>query len=78
MAKKRQRGNGEGTVYPRKNKQGKIISYRAYYWAQTASGPIRRYFSGKTKTEAHLALRKATAERDRGLFLEVENITLAE
>ena len=74
----RQRANGEGTVYPRKNKKGKIISYRASYWAQTASGPIRRYVSGKTKTEALLALRKATAERDSGLVFEVENITLAE
>jgi integrase len=73
----RQRANGEGTVYPRKNKQGKIISYRASYWAQTASGPKRRYVSGKTKTEAQLALRKATAERDSGLVFEVENITLA-
>lgn len=74
----RKRANGEGTVYPRKNKHGKIISYRASYWAQTASGPIRRYVSGKTKTEAQVALRKATAERDSGLFFEVENITLAE
>jgi len=74
----RQRANGEGSVYPRKNKKGKIISYRASYWAQTASGPIRRYVSGKTKTEALLALRKATAERDSGLVFEVENITLAE
>ena len=74
----RKRANGEGTVYPRKNKQGKIISYRASYWAQTASGPKRRYVSGKTKTEAQLALRKATAERDSGQVFEVENITLAE
>ena len=74
----RKRANGEGTVYPRKNKQGKIISYRASYWAQTASGPKRRYVSGKTKTEAQLALRKATAERDSGLVFEVENSTLAE
>jgi hypothetical protein len=25
MAKKKQRGNGAGTVYPRKNKPGKVI-----------------------------------------------------
>jgi integrase len=74
----RKRANGEGTVYPRRNKQGKIISYRASYWAQTANGPTRRYVSGKTKTEAQVALRKATAERDSGIVFEVENITLAE
>jgi len=72
----RKRANGEGTVYPRKNKQGKIISYRASYWAQTASGPKRRYVSGKTKTEAQLALRKATAERDSGQVFEVEKLRL--
>ena len=43
MARKRQRGNGEGTVYPRKNKDGKITSYRGSYWAQTANGPKRKY-----------------------------------
>ena len=75
----RQRANGEGTVYPRRNKQGKIISYRASYWARTASGGLkRRYVSGKTKTEALSALRKATVDRDGGLVFEVENITLAE
>jgi integrase len=74
----RKRANGEGTVYPRKNKQGKIISYRASYWARTASGLKRRYVSGKTKTQAQLALRMATAERDSGLVFEVENSTLAE
>jgi integrase len=74
----RKRANGEGTVYPRRNKQGKIISYRASYWAQTANGRTRRYVFGKTKTEAQVALRKATAERDSGLVFEVENITLAE
>jgi integrase len=74
----RKRANGEGTVYPRRNKQGKVISYRASYWTQTASGLKRRYVSGKTKTEAQLALRKATAERDSGLVFEVENSTLAE
>ena len=28
MAKKKQKGNGNGTVYPRKNKDGKLIGYR--------------------------------------------------
>jgi integrase len=52
MAKKKSRGNGEGDVYPRKNRDGKIIGYRGVYWVQTAEGPKRRYVSGKNKTEA--------------------------
>ena len=32
MGKKKQKGNGTGTVYPRKNKAGKIISYRGSYF----------------------------------------------
>ena len=72
----RQRANGEGTVYPRKNKQGKVISYRASYWVRTANGRTRRYASGKTKTEALTALRKATADRDGGLVFDAKNLKL--
>jgi integrase len=72
----RQRANGEGTVYPRKNKQGKIIGYRGSYWVRTANGRTRRYVSGKTKTEALAALRKATADRDGGLIFDAKNLKL--
>ena len=44
MARKKQKGNGTGTVYPRKNKQGKITSYRGSYF--DAQG-IRRYVSAR-------------------------------
>ena len=37
MAKKKQKGNGTGTVYARKNKDGKVIGYRGSYY--TADGP---------------------------------------
>jgi integrase len=74
----RKRANGEGTVYPRKNRQGKVIGYRASYWVETANGPTRRYVSGTTKTEALTALRKATADRDRGLVFDAKNLTLGE
>ena len=40
MAKKRLRGNGAGTVYPRKNKEGKIAGYRDSYVRQLQA--IRR------------------------------------
>jgi integrase len=72
MAKKR-RGNGGGTVYPRKNKDGKVIGYRGSYF--TPDGK-RRYVSGKTKTEAQRALRKATADRDVGMVFDAGSITL--
>lgn len=67
MAKKKQRGSGTGTVYPRKNKAGKITGYRGSYFVDTADGPKRLYVSGRTKTEAERALRKATVDRDGGL-----------
>lgn len=51
MAKKKERGNGDGDVWPRKNREGKIIGYRASYWVETAKGPRRRYVSGKNKGE---------------------------
>jgi integrase len=75
MARKRQQGNGSGTVYPRKNKDGKVIGYRGSYF--TPDGK-RRYVSGKTKSEAHRALRKATADRDGGLVFDAGSITLGE
>jgi integrase len=78
MARKRQRANGEGTVYPRKNKDGKITSYRGSYWAQTAKGLKRRYVSAKTKTEVLALLRKEVARQDDGLIFDAENLTLGE
>jgi 4-aminobutyrate aminotransferase-like enzyme len=50
MAKKRERDNGTGTVYPRKNKQGKIISYLGAYHGRTgsaATSPRRRKASAR-------------------------------
>jgi integrase len=31
MARKKQQGNGSGTIYPRKNKDGKVTSYLGSY-----------------------------------------------
>jgi integrase len=45
---------------------------------QTATGPKRRYVSGKTKTEARATLNKAKADGNGGFFFEAENITLEE
>jgi integrase len=76
MAKKKGRGNGTGTVYPRRNKQGKIIGYRGSYWVQTAEVPKRLYVSGKTKTQ--VALNKARADRDGGFVYDAGTLTVGE
>src|SRR5215213_8647507 len=72
MGKTKQSGNGTGTVYPRRNKEGKITGYRGSYF--TADGR-RRYVSAKTKTEARKALRQAMANADRGLVFDADNLT---
>ena len=48
MARKKQKGNGTGTVYPRKNKDGKVIGYRGSYFSPDGK---RRYVSAKKKGE---------------------------
>ena len=78
MGKKKERGDGEGDVYPRKNREGKVIGYRGAYWVQTAQGPKRRYVSGKNKSEARAALRKAKADTDGGLVFDTPTLTLGE
>src|SRR5215203_1847977 len=70
MTRTRKRGNGAGTVYPRKNKAGKVIGYRGSYFGDTADGPRQLYVSGRTKTEAEKALRKVMADRDGGLVFD--------
>jgi|SRR5829696_1754482 len=75
MAKKKQRGNGNGTVYARKNNQGKIIGYRVVYY--DASGK-RRYVSAGNKTEGEKILRKLLADADRGLIFDAGRLRLGE
>jgi integrase len=74
VAKKKQKGNGTGTVYPRKNKNGKIISYRGSYFVNGK----RHYVSAQTKTDAERALRQAMSDVDRGLTFDVGTLTLGE
>jgi integrase len=73
MARKKGRGNGTGTVYPRKNKQGKTIGYRGSYFGPDGR---RRYVSAKTKTEAEITLRQAMADGDRGLVYDSGMLTV--
>jgi integrase len=75
MVRKKGRGNGDGDVYPRKNKQGKIIGYRGSYFAADAK---HRYVSAKKKGEAERALRQAMADGDRGLVFDAGALTVGE
>jgi integrase len=73
MARKKQKGNGTGTVYPRKNKDGKVIGYRGSYFAPDGK---RHYVSAKKKGEAEKALRRAMADADRGMVFEAGSLTV--
>jgi integrase len=73
MAKKRQQGNGSGTVYPRKNKDGKVTSYLGSYFS--ADGK-RRYVSAKTKTACREKLRRAMSDADEGFVFDAGRQTV--
>ncbi len=75
MARKKERGNGDGDVWPRKNKEGKIIGYRGAYFGPDGK---RRYVSGKTKEDARNKKRQAMADADRGLVFDAGTLTLEE
>ena len=73
MAKKKQVGNGAGTVYPRKNKDGKIIGYIGAYHDLAGK---RRYVSAKNKTECRDKLRAAMGDADKGLVYNAGTTTV--
>jgi integrase len=75
MGKTKSRANGDGDVYPRKNKAGKITSYRGAYVGPDGK---RRYVSGKTKTDAREALAAARADAAGGVVLDAGKLTVAE
>lgn len=75
MGKTRNRANGDGDVFPRKNKEGKITSYRGAYFGPDGK---RRYVSGKTKEEARRALREARSCADQGFVFDAGRLTVAE
>ena len=62
VTRKRERGNGDGDVWPRNNKEGKITSYRGSYFGPDGK---RRYVSGKNKEETRRKLREARTGVDR-------------
>jgi len=69
----RKKGRGDGDVYPRKNKEGKVTSYRG---AHVGPDGKRRYVSGRTKEGARKALREARSNCDVGLVFEAGALTV--
>jgi integrase len=72
------RGNGEGSIYPVRDKDGKVKGYRAAYVVYTADGMKRRYLSGKKREDVRDKLAKALANRADGLVFDDENLTVGE
>src|SRR5215204_3752000 len=75
MGKTKSRANGDGDVFPRKNKAGKITSYRGAYVGPDGK---RRYVSGNTKEDARKKLRQARGDAERGLVSDGGNVKLSE
>jgi integrase len=75
VGRKKQQGNGSGTVYPRKNKDGKVTSYLGSYFGPDGK---RRYVSAKTKSDCREKLRQAMADADRGLVFDAGMLTLGQ
>ena len=63
--KKRERGNGQGTVAPRKNKAGKVTGYVGAFYGPDGK---RHWVSAKNKTECWSKLTAAMTDADRGVL----------
>jgi integrase len=72
----RKRGNGEGSIYPVKDKSGRVVGYRGSYWVHTADGPKRRYLSGKERKDVADKLAKGLAGRVDGLLFDAGDLTV--
>ena len=75
MSRAKSRANGDGDVFPRKNKAGQVTSYRGAYVGPDGK---RRYVSGKTKEDARRNLRRARGDAERGLVSDGGHVALSE
>src|SRR5215216_5299751 len=73
MARKKKRGNGQGTVAPRRNKAGKIIGFVGAFFGPDGK---RHWVSAKTKTECWRKLNMAMSDADRGISPGPANLTV--
>jgi integrase len=69
----KKRGNGEGTIYRRKNS-----GWAAQCTVWTGKGRTRRTLYGKTRAEVSEKLTKALADRDGGIVYEAGKLTVGE
>jgi integrase len=67
----RRRGNGEGSIYKRKDKR-----WVGQYLVHTAEGPKYRYIYGRTRQAVAEKLTKAVADRDAGLTFDAGRMTV--
>lgn len=72
------RGNGEGSIYPVRDRSGRVKGYRGAYFVHTAEGPKRRYVSGKTRKDVSEKLAKALSQRADGLLFDAGAMTVGE
>src|SRR3712207_4812725 len=72
------RGNGEGSIYPVRGKDGKVKGYRAAYVVHTAEGPKRRYLSGKRREDVRDKLARALSDRVEGIVSDAGTLTVGE
>ena len=75
MVRTKQQGNGSGSVYPRKNKHGKITSFLGAYYGPDGK---RRTVSAKTKSDCREKLRQAMSNADRGLVFDAGTLTVGQ
>jgi integrase len=73
VARKGKRGNGEGSIYKRKD--GRWVGQ---YLVYTAAGPKYRYIYGKTRQAVAEKLAKTIADRDGGLIFDAGKMKLGE
>lgn len=74
----RKRGNGEGSIYPVKDKNGRVKGYRGSYWVHTADGPKRRYISGRRREDVRDELANALSDRLGGLVFDAGAMTVGD
>jgi integrase len=72
------RGNGEGSIYPVKDKNGRVKGYRGSYWVHTAGGPKRRYISGRRREDVRDELTMALSDRLGGLAFDAGALTVGD
>ncbi|MBA3950832.1 MAG: site-specific integrase [Rubrobacter sp.] len=72
------RGNGEGSIYPVRDKNGRVKGYRGSYWVHTADGPKRRYISGRRREDVRDELANALSDRLGGLVFDAGAMTVGD